>query len=85
MGDESRHAPTSAPPPAKVGSLDTQVEPLLREYCFDCHGDDNAEANVNLEAMVTVPDFARGFKTWEKVIGMVREQLMPSAGRIVAE
>lgn len=49
----------------------------LRQYCFDCHGNDLAEVRINLERMVANPDFGRGFKDWEKVVSMLRQRRMP--------
>ena len=60
-----------------AGEFDDEVRSLLRQHCFDCHGDDSAEANVNLQQMTTVPDISRRFKTWEKVVGMLRTKQMP--------
>lgn len=54
-----------------------ELRPLLREYCLDCHGNDLAEARVNLEAMTDTPDFGRSFKDWERVVRMLREERMP--------
>lgn len=51
--------------------------PIFQEYCFDCHGNENAEANVNLETLLTTPSFATRFRAWEKVVKMVREKRMP--------
>ena len=49
----------------------------LRQYCFACHGNDLAEARINLEQMVAKSDFGRGFKDWEKVASMLQQRRMP--------
>ena len=43
----------------------TTAAPLLRTYCADCHGDESAEAGLNLAALVQQPDFGARFRTWE--------------------
>ena len=54
-----------------------ETQAFLRRYCFDCHGNDLAEAGVNLEKMTGTPDLGRSFKDWENVIRMLRERKMP--------
>lgn len=56
-----------------------EVAPLFQEYCIDCHGDGGAEAHVNLEQLISAPDYATRFRTWEKIAKMVREKRMPPA------
>ena len=57
--------------------FDKDVPSLLRTFCFECHGKNEAEANVNLEQMASVPDISRQFKTWGKVVGMLNSKRMP--------
>ena len=40
------------------------IKPLLERYCFKCHGNKRAKAEVNLEAFGTRPDFSRDGRTW---------------------
>jgi hypothetical protein len=54
-----------------------EARAVLREYCFDCHASEVAEAHVNLEQMTGSPDFGLQFKDWEKVGRMLRERRMP--------
>lgn len=53
------------------------VDSFIHDHCLDCHADGNAEANINLEQMLESPSLATQFKTWEKVLQMVRTQQMP--------
>ena len=55
----------------------TATKQVLNQYCFDCHGESGAEANVNFEAMVAAPEFSQRFKSWELVAEMIREKRMP--------
>lgn len=54
--------------------------PLLRTYCADCHGDESAEAGLNLAALVQQPDFGARFRTWEKVLDKLAQRKMPPEG-----
>jgi len=65
-----RAAAAEAQIPAKAATV-------LQRYCSDCHGNELAEARINLVQMVQAPDFARGFKDWERVIRMLRQRTMP--------
>lgn len=40
--------PVSAAEPTV--SYDDQIKPILRQYCLKCHGDDQQEADINLQA-----------------------------------
>ena len=53
------------------------IKPLLERYCFKCHGNKRAKAEVNLEAFGNAPDFFREGRTWEKVISMLHQREMP--------
>ena len=55
------------------------IKPLLERYCFKCHGNKRAKAEVNLEAFGTRPDFSRDGRTWEKVHHMLHQREMPPA------
>src|SRR5438045_425911 len=53
------------------------ASPLLKQFCWDCHGQAEAEANVNLERLTANPAFSTTFKTWRKVVSMLEQQKMP--------
>jgi hypothetical protein len=57
--------------------LTSNAAAMLRRYCMDCHGNDLAEARINLQQLTAAPDVGRGFKNWEKVIQVLRERRMP--------
>ncbi|MCP4191416.1 MAG: DUF1592 domain-containing protein [Planctomycetaceae bacterium] len=55
------------------------MTPFLRDYCFDCHSDSHAEANVNLKKLVSSNRFLTQFRTWERVVELVENRQMPPA------
>jgi hypothetical protein len=65
---------------ARVDEPDPRLRPLVREYCLECHGGDEPEAGINLEAMADAPDLGRRFKLWERVVRVLRERKMPPEG-----
>ena len=57
-----------------------KVRPLLKRYCDKCHSEDDAEAEINLEAFVTMGDVRRSPKAWLKVREMLDSRQMPPRG-----
>lgn len=51
--------------------------PMLKQFCFECHGDKKTKAQINLERMASDPKLTAQFKTWEKVILMLAQNEMP--------
>ncbi|MDZ4685368.1 MAG: DUF1592 domain-containing protein [Planctomycetaceae bacterium] len=62
---------------AEEAALPAQAMAVLQRYCLDCHGNESAEARINLAQMSAATDFGRGFKDWEKVMRMLRQRKMP--------
>lgn len=60
IGATAHHAVDAAEP-----IFDSQVLPLLREHCVDCHGPDTAESGLRLDTML---DALRGGDSGERVI-----------------
>ena len=65
--------------PASLGHAEfaRDIQPLLKQYCYGCHGNKRSKAEVNLEAFGTTPDFLREGRTWEKVHHMLHRRKMP--------
>ena len=57
--------------------LNENVMPVLREYCWDCHGDSEAKGGVNFDAHTNLMAVLRDRGTWERVIQTVRSGEMP--------
>ena len=53
------------------------VRSLLRKFCFDCHGEAQAEAGLNLQDLTSTDSFARDFRVWRKVIDQLQGRHMP--------
>lgn len=64
--------------PVRAGEADfAGAAPLLRRFCFECHGKAEAEGHVNLRGMLAEPSVAESFKTWQKVAAAVEQKKMP--------
>ena len=57
--------------------LNETVLPVLREYCWDCHGDSEAKGGVNFDSHTNLMAVLRDRGTWERVIQTVRSGEMP--------
>ena len=56
-----------------------QVQPLLEQYCFDCHGNGEAEGNVVLDSYGATRDLRKGQTVWRKVVQQLQVRGMPPA------
>ncbi len=65
------------PPTADLETFKSKIKPLLAQYCFDCHGPDTMEGNVQVSALD--PDLLHGSDTdwWTEVFAAVTKGEMP--------
>ena len=54
-----------------------EAMPLLKQFCWDCHGADSPSAGLNLQPLSSNPDMAKHFRDWRNVIAMVEQRKMP--------
>jgi hypothetical protein len=53
------------------------IQPLLKQFCFECHSGANIEADVDLATFATIADLRRDIKVWLKIRDMLDSQQMP--------
>ncbi len=58
-------------------NLQEEVEPLLRQYCFDCHSNDSSSGELNLEKLLAVSPIVTKRDQWINVIEQSRNHVMP--------
>jgi len=51
--------------------------PVIKQYCFDCHGAKKTKGDINLEKLVAEASIDKSFKTWELVVEMLEFENMP--------
>ncbi|MHB0957923.1 MAG: DUF1592 domain-containing protein [Pirellulaceae bacterium] len=56
-----------------------QIHPLLEKYCFDCHSEEGAEADLRLEKYESVRLIREERPIWLKVLSQVQATSMPPA------
>lgn len=57
--------------------FDSQILPLLKSYCFECHGDGASEGGLSLDAIATEADYKSHPEVWWKVLKNIRAGVMP--------
>jgi hypothetical protein len=69
-----------APSPTAAGSFadfQKNVQPVLPQYCYDCHADGANKGNVALDQFKSDQDIAKNRELWWKVLKNVRAGIMP--------
>jgi mono/diheme cytochrome c family protein len=60
-----------------AGEFETAVLPLLKTYCFDCHGDGARKGDLSLDPYTNLGTVRADRKTWEHILQNVRSAQMP--------
>jgi len=55
------------------------IQPVLEEYCYDCHGGGESSGGVALDAFNSNTNFIEGRDVWWRVLKNLRAGLMPPA------
>lgn len=53
------------------------IQPLLKQYCFDCHSGEQIEADVDLSTFATIDDVRQNARVWQQVAEMLESGQMP--------
>src|SRR3954468_3684604 len=70
VGETIRGADEAAPNPA----------PMLKQYCFQCHGATSPMAGISLQQLTTTTSLADGYQQWQKVAAALEQNRMPPKG-----
>ncbi|MBW3600309.1 MAG: DUF1592 domain-containing protein [Planctomycetes bacterium] len=62
--------------PQSIG-YETQLQPLLRRHCFDCHGEEDPQGDLNLSAFGDEASVLDARPTWMRVWSMLHAREMP--------
>jgi hypothetical protein len=63
--------------PASFARFQSDILPILREYCFDCHGDGMNKGKVAFDEFKTHDELLARKDLWQAVLKNVRAGLMP--------
>lgn len=59
------------------GEWRSTIAPFFKKHCWDCHGADVQEGDIQLDRYATAAAVAADVPTWQRVIQMVRSGAMP--------
>lgn len=54
-----------------------QIQPFLKKYCTECHGEDDENAGLRLDKYTKVSEITADRKAWEKVFDILEVGAMP--------
>jgi len=57
------------------------VEPILTEYCYDCHGDGAKKGGVAFDELKSDKDLLANHDLWWNALNYLRAGLMPPASK----
>jgi hypothetical protein len=58
-------------------SFGSELRPLFREYCFECHSGDRTEADVDFGVLSSLENTGEHLQVWQKVGEMLESRQMP--------
>jgi hypothetical protein len=61
-----------------LATFQREIQPLLEEHCYECHGDGKSKGGVSLEGFKTDAEL-RDHKLWLRVLKNTRSRIMPPA------
>jgi hypothetical protein len=62
---------------AQSQTFETEVTPLLKQYCYKCHSRDVTEAGVDLSRFTDARSVIRERKLWLRVLEQIKSEEMP--------
>ena len=71
-------ASAAAPPSANaIAEFRTTIQPILREFCFDCHGDGMDKGGVTFDQFASEQAMLDNHDLWLKALRNLRAEIMP--------
>ena len=62
---------------AAAGQFRKEIQPILAEYCYDCHGDGAKKGNVTLDQFESDQAMVENRELWWNVLKYLRADIMP--------
>jgi hypothetical protein len=61
--------------------FEKEIRPILKKHCYDCHDNDKAKADLNLEHFDTLDKIHASQETWQTIFERVYSFEMPPEGK----
>jgi len=71
----------TATPTTPAADFHSKIQPILENYCYDCHGDGESRAGVAFDKLGSDKELLGQTQIWFKALKNVRAGLMPPAGK----
>ena len=68
-----------APATESAKTFRTTIQPLVRKYCVECHGNETTNGGVNFESLSDISSAIAARRTWHKARKMLETGAMPPA------
>jgi hypothetical protein len=62
---------------AKDDAFKKQIQPILQQYCYDCHGNGKSKGDLTLDKYKTLESIRADRKIWELVLRNIKSGEMP--------
>src|SRR3954470_11983146 len=63
-----------------MDSFEQEIQPVLDQYCYDCHGNGSEKGGVKLDEFENA-EALRDHKLWLRALKNVRSHIMPPANK----
>ena len=67
----------NAPVPSGPVTLDGHIQPVLKQFCFDCHNPEKKKGDVDLTELMKQPKLEENHEAWEKIAELIASGEMP--------
>lgn len=74
-------ADNEKPKPTPAEEFEKDIRPILQKHCFDCHGNDKAKGDLNIETFDTLDKIHEAQETWQTILERVYAFEMPPEGK----
>lgn len=74
---QQKSEPAGKPTGSHATSFDRDIQPILSQYCYGCHGETKRKADLSLQDYRTEAQAIQDRRVWEKVLHNVRTREMP--------
>lgn len=64
---------------ASAADFGVELQPLLKQHCYKCHGKEKQKGDVDLEAFADAAAIQKDQETWQRVVEVIRDGDMPPA------
>lgn len=69
-------------PECNGDEFQSEIQPLLKKYCFECHSGNDAKGEIDFASLRSDQDIDAAFETWEQTAQRLIDREMPPDGEL---